>query len=174
MNNKEGMLLMDSKLFGLSGQNGFYGSLSSGNDVYYFDTNKDNTEAMDTLLASAKGKTGWKHRIFLGYRESCDLFYDLSDRHGNIFTAAVLVEGRVDVEKIQGMYPRTRMVFCMNRAARSQIVGSGKNYMVYNLKSRIPLNYSRRAAQEASGVLLYGYYGKTYQDEVETGRIISL
>lgn len=158
------VVVMDARLLDAPFKDAFCDLLSSTHDVYYFDIESGSSE--DDMLNKLRKvvvrlllSKQYKHVVYVGYKQSCDFFYDLYENHGICFNAAVLIDGRNDTEVIASMSKKTKKVLCINRAYQDKIVSSGKNHVVYNLRSKVPLNYSKKAALETIGFLTYGYYG---------------
>lgn len=160
------VVVMDARLLVAPFKDAFHDLLSSTHDIYYFNGSDETlVNKLQKVVMRLLVSKQYKHVIYVGYKESCDFFYSLYEDHNICFSAAVLIDGRNDVELIQKMN-KTKKVLCINRAYKDKIVSSGKNHIVYNLKSKIPLNYSKKAALETIGFLTYGYYNVNFLSKV--------
>ena len=164
------VVVMDARLLVAPFKDAFHDLLSSTHDIYYFNGGDETlVSKLQKVVMRLLVSQQYKHVIYVGYKESCDFFYSLYEDHDICFSAAVLIDGRNDVELIQKMaksWQKTKKVLCINRAYQDKIVSSGKNHIVYNLKSKIPLNYSKKAALETIGFLTYGYYNVNFLPKV--------
>jgi hypothetical protein len=161
------VVVVDSRLLVAPFKDAFHDLLCSTHDVYYFDFDDDGLlEKLRKVVVRLLSWECYKYVVYVGYRQSCDSFYDLYKNHGICFDAAVLIDGRNDDETISAMNKKTKKVLCINRAYEDKIVSSKKNHVAYNIKSKIPLNYSKKAALETIGFLTYGCYNVNFLPKV--------
>ena len=160
---KDKAIVIDERLMVSPLTTSNYTLLLPNHDLYYFSIDNDlTTEQMTRKIARSiynLWQKGYKQVYYVGYKESCDIYYDLYNIKNFIFDSAVLVEGRFDLTTIHSLAEadKNNNVLFLRRGNNNSCddVTDAAGYMFQWLRTLLPVTYSPRVAKEIAGWFQY-------------------
>ena len=162
-------IIIDERLLTSPLSNSFYHLLLKNHDVYsyHMDFKADPDQSARKIHNKIFDvfQKGYNNVSFIGYRESCELFYSLYRLKGFYFDSVVLLNGTVDSEIFNNIKDKTKHILCINQTYKADKLIKKDSYTLQEIKTFIPFTHSTRVAKEVFGWLTYGLYESTYLDD---------
>jgi len=160
---KDRAIVIDERMMVSSLTSSTYTHLLPDHDLYYFSVNNDlTTEQMARKLSGRLFRLwqkGYEQIFFVGYKESCNIYYDLYNIKNFVFDSAVLIEARFDLDTIYSLSESDKnnnvLFLRKGRENTCNELLDGPKYMYQWIKTLLPVTYSPRVAKEIAGWFQY-------------------
>jgi hypothetical protein len=164
-------IIIDERLMASPLGNSFHNLLLKNHDVYYFNMKDYNYPDLSCIHIQKSVydtfQVGYKTITFIGYKESCELFYSLYNLKSFVFDSVILIEPKNHNTKLfKKLKGKTNSILCINKERYNTFYeDTNNNYSVQYLKTFLPFTHSPRVAKEVLGWLTCGVYGQAYLDD---------
>lgn len=143
-----------------------FGSLSKDHWIVSIDTQKyDNFDFGQKIYKSIskilKNHT-FEKKVFIGYRHDCDLLSSLWLQFNISFDAAIFIDN-IHPAMVFESVPKQTTIY--NLSSKREFPRIPFAVLNQHVKTHLPSHMSKRMAQEAFGILLYGVYNKNFLDD---------
>jgi len=174
-------VLIDSRLMVSPLRDGFYKSLLKNHDVYTVDIS-ENTNYKTNLKTLRKNVSElfnkkYKHRVFIGYKSSCQLAIDLN-KSNNVFDAYILLDSNVPEKTILNLMNNNKRskkinILEIHKNKKDVFKEINNKYYRQGIATMLPFTYSQRVCREIMGWLTYKVYKVNYLNDAN-GDIFTL
>lgn len=164
-------IIIDERLMASPLGNSFHNLLLKNHDVYYFNMKDYNYPDLFCIQIQKSVydtfQVGYKTITFIGYKESCELFYSLYNLKSFVFDSVILIEPKTHNTKLfKKLKGKTDSILCIEKDRQNSFYEyKNDNYSIQSLKTLLPFTHSPRVAKEVLGWLTCGVYGQTYLDD---------
>ena len=164
-------IIIDERLMASPLGTSFHNLLLKNHDVYYFNMKDYNYPDLSCRQIEKRVydtfQVGYKSISFIGYKESCELFYSLYNLKSFVFNSVILIEPKThNVKLFKKLKGKTDSILCINKERYNTFYEDKiNNYATQSLKTLLPFTHSPRVAKETLGWLTCGVYGQTYLDD---------
>jgi hypothetical protein len=164
-------IIIDERLMASPLGNSFHNLLLKNHDVYYFNMKdyKDPTTSCRVISKSIYDvfQKEYKNISFIGYKESCELFYSLYNLKSFVFNSVILIEPKTEnIRLFKRLKGKTDFILCITKERYNAFYEDKfYNYATQSLKTLLPFTHSPRVAKETLGWLTCGVYGQAYLDD---------
>jgi hypothetical protein len=164
-------IIIDERLMASPLGNSFHNLLLKNHDVYYFNMKDYNYPDLSCIQIQKSVydtfQVGYKTITFIGYKESCELFYSLYNLKSFVFDSVILIEPKKEnIRLFKRLKGKTDFILCITKERYNAFYEDKfYNYATQSLKTLLPFTHSPRLAKEVLGWLTCGVYGQTYLND---------